>query len=452
VNGPDPRPVDRRPGSLRRWLRPGIGIKRWLAVVFLGELMLALAIAVVIRQLYRDLPPTDPVTRLLDFLSLQFLPTDLRPLVLVGLGLAIFVFGVWRLLRTLLEPLRVSDEPIVEMVFAKRWRARGPRIVAIGGGTGLSTLLRGLKESTSNITAVVTVADDGGSSGRLRAELGVPPMGDIRNCMAALADAEPAMTRLLQYRFGPNGRGRTERAELEGHAVGNLLLAALTDIEGDFEEAVRQANRVLAVRGKVVPAAPVPITLHARLGDGSRLEGQSRIARARNIERVWIEPADARACDEAVEAINNADMVVLGPGSLFTSLLPNLLVPGIRTALEQAAAPRVFVSNVATQVGETENFMLTDHLAVLAAHGLEGLVDAVLANDNFNAHAPAGYPAAPVRIDIEPGSGDGPLIIPRDVVDDGHAHHHDPGKLAAAIVGLHDERRVARREAAGVGR
>jgi uncharacterized cofD-like protein len=445
VNGRDPRPGEWRRGSLGRWLRPGIGIKRWLAVVFLGELMLALAIAVVIRQLYRDLPADDPITRVLDFVSLQFLPTDIRPLVLIGIGLTIFAFGVWRLLRTLLEPLRVSDEPIVEMVFAKRWRARGPRIVAIGGGTGLSSLLRGLKELTSNITAVVTVADDGGSSGRLREELGVPPMGDIRNCMAALADAEPAMTRLLQYRFEANGR---QPRTLEGHAVGNLLIAALTDIEGDFEEAVRQANRVLAVRGKVVPAAPVPITLHAELSDGDVIAGQSLIARARGIERVWITPADARACDEAVEAIAAADLIVLGPGSLFTSLLPNLLVPGIRAALEATSAPRLFVSNVATQIGETEGFMLADHLAVLRNHGLGGLIDAVLANDNYTARAPAGYPAAPVRVDVTPRKGDVPAIIARDVVDDAHAHQHDPHKLAAAVVGLCEERALRRRAAA----
>lgn len=210
-----------RRGSLARWLRPGIGIKRWLAVVFMGELLLALAMAVVIRQLYRDLPEGDPITAVLDLVSLQFLAPEIRPVVLLGLGLTIFLFGVWRLFRALVEPLRVRDEPLVELLFQKRWRARGPRIVAIGGGTGLSTLLRGLKERTSNVTAVVTVADDGGSSGRLRQELGVPPMGDIRNCMAALADAEPAMTRLLQYRFSANGQGDA----FEGHAVGNLLIA-----------------------------------------------------------------------------------------------------------------------------------------------------------------------------------------------------------------------------------
>ncbi|HSH21481.1 MAG TPA: gluconeogenesis factor YvcK family protein, partial [Candidatus Caenarcaniphilales bacterium] len=184
-----------------RWLRPGVGIKRWLLAVFVGELLLAVAAGLVIRQIYRDVPADAPEAALFDLLSLQFLPLALRPVVLIGAGVLIFVYGTWRLMNVLIEPFREREEPLVELLYQRRSRARGPRIVAIGGGTGLSTLLRGLKEQTSNITAVVTVADDGGSSGRLREELGVPPVGDIRNCIAALADAEPAMTRLMQYRF-----------------------------------------------------------------------------------------------------------------------------------------------------------------------------------------------------------------------------------------------------------
>ena len=446
MNGRRPLTGERQPGSLARWLKPGIGIKRWLAVVFLGELLLALAMSLVIRQVYRDLPPNHPLTALLDQFSLQFLPVELRPLVLFGVGFVIFLFGVWRLFRALLAPFRVPDEPLVERLFQMRWRARGPRIVAIGGGTGLSSLLRGLKELTSNITAVVTVADDGGSSGKLREELGVPPMGDIRNCIAALADAEPAMTRLLQYRF-PKANGH-ESEGLEGHAFGNLLIAAMTDIQGDFEEAVRQSNRVLAVRGKVVPAAPETVTLHAELHDGDVLDGQSRIGRARGISRVWITPEEVRACQEATEAIAAADLIVLGPGSLYTSLLPNLLVPGIRTALEQSPAPRLYVCNVATQVGETEGYTLADHLAALRAHGLEGLIDGVLVNNNFGARAPEQYPAAPVKIDVALRAGRGPVIILRDIVDDDNAHHHDPRKLAATVLSLYEERVLRRARAA----
>lgn len=437
MNGHGPPPAGRRRGSIMRWLKPGIGVKRWLVVVLLGELLVALGLARVIRQVDRDVPPTDPASGLLDLLSLQFLPLELRAPVLLGLGFVIFVLGAWRLFRALISPFQRHDEPLVEMFLQRRAWARGPHIVTIGGGTGLSTLLRGLKELTSNITAVVTVADDGGSSGKLREELGVPPMGDIRNCIAALADAEPAMTRLLQYRFPKReaaGNG------LEGHAFGNLLIAAMADIEGDFEEAVRQSNRVLAVRGKVVPAAPEPVTLHAELEDGSTLEGQSHIARARGISRVWITPQNVRACDEAIEAIGAAELVVLGPGSLYTSLIPNLLVPGIRQALERSAAPRLYICNVATQVGETEGYTLADHLAALRAHGLDQLIDAVLANNNFSARAPRRYPAAPVKVDLPLRAGSRPLVVLRDVVDDENAHHHNPHKLAAAILALHEAR------------
>jgi uncharacterized cofD-like protein len=313
-------------------------------------------------------------------------------------------------------------------------RSRGPHVVTIGGGTGLSVLLRGLKLLTSNITAVVTVADDGGSSGRLRTEMGVPPMGDIRNCIVALADAEPTMARLLQYRF-PSGTG--DVGELAGHAFGNLLIAALTDITGDFEEAVRQANRVLAVRGKVVPVAGKPVTLHAQLGDGSVLVGESAINRARDIRRVWITPPNLRPSAEAIQAIHDADLVVIGPGSLYTSLMPPLLLTGLCDALETCSAPRVFVCNVATQVGETQDYALSDHLAAFETHGFTHLIDAVLANDYYDALVPEHYPAAPVRMDVSPDPSGRPAVIGRDVVDHGNAHRHDSNLLAAALLELY---------------
>ncbi|MEO7118114.1 MAG: gluconeogenesis factor YvcK family protein [Candidatus Limnocylindrales bacterium] len=423
---------------IRRWLHPGVGIKRWLAVVFVGELLLALAGALIIRLAFRDAQPGSPAAQLFDLVSLQFLPLALRPIVVIAAGIGIFLYGSWRLLNVLLEPFPTRTEPLVELIYQKRSLARGPRIVAIGGGTGLSVLLRGLKELSSNITAVVTVADDGGSSGMLRQELGIPPVGDLRNCIAALADAEPAMARLLQYRFptepGANGVG--------GHAFGNLLIAALSAIEGDFEEGVRQSNKVLAVRGQVVPVAPEALTLHAELADGRSLEGQSVIARARGIRRVWITPADVAASGEAVEAILAADLVVLGPGSLYTSLLPSLLVPGIRAALEASQALRVYVANVATQVGETEGYTLSEHLAALHAHGVGSIIDTVVANDNRRARAVLGDPGAPVGVDL---ALDGtPRVITADIVDDDNAHHHDSHKLAALLARLADERVVPR--------
>ena len=255
-SGPDPIIDLRRrlagASELRRWLTPGIGIKRWLAVVFLGELGLAFGLAFVLRQVYRDVELGEPLQSIVSAVTLQFLPYWLRALILASLGVAVFGFAAWRVVRVLTGPYRSDDEgrPLVEVIYQKRFLARGPRVVAIGGGTGLSTLLRGLKEHTSNLTAVVTVADDGGSSGKLREQLGVPPVGDIRNCIVALADAEPLMGRLLQYRFPEDQVPES----LGGHAVGNLLIAAMTAVEGgDFEEGVRQMNRVLAVRGRVVP-------------------------------------------------------------------------------------------------------------------------------------------------------------------------------------------------------
>ncbi len=326
--------------NLRRWLTPGIGVKRWLLVLFLGLLLLAVAFAHLLRQVSRDLEPGGMAGTLIDAATLQFLPYPLRGLIAGAVGVGLVALGGYRFLRVVMDPLRApdADQPLVEVIYQKRFLARGPRIVAIGGGTGLSALLRGLKEHTSNLTAVVTVADDGGSSGVLRTELGIPPVGDIRNCIAALADAEPLMNRLLQYRFPAATSGNVASADAEaapegpglaGHAVGNLLLAAMTAIEGgDFEEGVRRINRILAVRGQVVPVTATPLTLHARCRDGSVVDGQSRIMRTAEIERVWVSPQDVRASDDALAAIAEADLIVLGPGSLYTSLLPSLLVPG----------------------------------------------------------------------------------------------------------------------------
>jgi uncharacterized cofD-like protein len=447
--------IERR-ARWRRLLRPGIGIKRWLLVVFIGELLLALGGSILLRAVFRDPGGRTAPNPVLDVLTLAFLPAEVRLAVLFGVGAALFGYGSWRLLRVVIEPYQVRHEPLVEMLYQRRLRARGPNIVTIGGGTGLSMLLRGLKELTSNITAVVTVADDGGSSGKLRTELGLPPMGDIRNCIEALADAEPAMTRLLHYRFLPSMPGASQPEATEettpfaGHAFGNLLIAALTDITGDFEEAVRQSNKVLAVRGSVVPVAGRPITLHAELQDGTVMEGQSRIARANGIRRVWISPDGIKPAGEALEAIANADMVVIGPGSLYTSLLPPLLVPGIREALATTRAPRLFVCNVATQVGETEGYMLSHHLAALSAHGLGEVIDAVLVNSNLNARQPENYPAAPVKVDVSLSERGGPAVFTRDLVDDRNAHRHDSRKLAETILELYDERVIGQRHTAGV--
>ncbi|MFV2064540.1 MAG: uridine diphosphate-N-acetylglucosamine-binding protein YvcK [Chloroflexota bacterium] len=427
-----------RAARLRRWLRPGTGIKRWLLVMFLGLTILATAGALIIRILFREVPSHTLAGQAFELLSLNFLPMPLQPIVVIGAGVAVFVLGLWRLLDVLLEPFPARQEPLIELVYQKRSLARGPRIVAIGGGTGLATLLRGLKGVSSNITAVVTVADDGGSSGKLRQELGVPPVGDIRNCIAALADAEPAMTALMQYRFPT----RESDPGLAGHAFGNLLIAAMADIAGDFEEGVRLSNRVLAVRGQVVPVAPRALNLNAELADGTQLEGQSRIMRSRGIRRVWLSPAMVEASPEAVESIRAADIIVIGPGSLYTSLLPSLLVPGIRSALEAAPGLRVYVCNVATQPGETEGYTLSEHVAALSAHDVGHLIDVVLANDDSSAAAiasPSDRKVEPVRIDLAVSDAR-PRLELAAVVDPDNALRHDPERLTQALVRLLDER------------
>jgi uncharacterized cofD-like protein len=428
--------------NLRRWLTPGIGVKRWLLVVFLGLLLLALGFAHMLRQASRDLEPGGPFEAIVSVITLQFLPYELRGLVVGVVGLALVGFGAYRVIRVVTDTLRApdADQPLVEVIYQKRFLARGPRIVTIGGGTGLSTLLRGLKEHTSNITAVVTVADDGGSSGVLRQELGIAPMGDIRNCIAALADAEPLMSELLQYRFPEQDRTLrmlgAEGPGLAGHAVGNLLLAAMTAIEGgDFEEGVRRINRILAVRGQVVPVTATPLTLHARIAGGSIVDGQSRIMRTTDIERVWITPDDVLASDDALTAIAEADLIVLGPGSLYTSLLPSLLIPAIRDALLTAAAPRLYVCNVATQEGETTGMDLAEHVAAVVDHTAPGIVDVVLANNRFDARIPTDWQAEAVRLHWPPaGMPEPPHLILDDVVDPENAHHHDPARLAAAVL------------------
>jgi uncharacterized cofD-like protein len=431
---------------LRRWLQPGIGLKRWLVVVFVGEFLLALAGALILRQVYREYD-FGPGGSLLYVVTLQFLPYWVRGVIVGVAGVGLFIYGSWRAIRVLMGPFLAaeSDQPLVEVIYQKRFLSRGPKIAVIGGGTGLSTLLRGIKEHTSNITAVVTVADDGGSSGRLREELGIPAVGDIRNCIAALADSEPLMAELLQYRFS----GGAE-ASLSGHTVGNLLLAAMASVQGDdFEEGVRQMNRVLAVRGQVVPATGTAVTLHARLVDGAEVVGQSEIARSTRIDRVWLTPENVAAGDDARHAIEEADLIVIGPGSLYTSIMPSLLLPDLLGAVRSSSGVKLYICNVATQKGETQGYDLADHLAALERHTGAGWIDVVLANNRFDARRPGGYGAEAVKLRWPPANvftqTATPRLVLEDVVDPDNAHHHDPVRLATAVMRIYEQESYGRR-------
>jgi uncharacterized cofD-like protein len=429
---------------LPRWLYPGMHIKRWLLVLLAGIAILGLGAAIFIRDLYRT-TAADEIA-IVYWLTGAWLEPQIRAALVAALGLALTVIGMWGLMRSVVSPFVGRNDSVLEVLYTKRYLARGPRIVAIGGGTGLSTLLRGLKGYSANITAVVAVADDGGSSGRLRQQLGIIPPGDIRNCIAALADAEPLMTQLMQYRFPP-GSG------LDDHAFGNLFIAAMTAVTGDFEEAVRESNRVLAVRGQVLPATSVPLNLSAQLVSGRTLYGQVGIATAEEpIERVFIEPADVRANGEALERILEAEMIVLGPGSLFSSVLPNLLISDVRDALAAASGLKAYVCNVATQPGETQSMSASEHLGALFAHVGDDLIDYVILNRNTDARRPEGWRAEPVEVDVRRLEELPVVIVEEDVIDPSNAHRHDPAKLAAALMRLLQEDRMVRPRSRRIGR
>jgi uncharacterized cofD-like protein len=420
--------------TIPRWLLPGMHLKRWLLLLFVGITVLSLGAAILLVDLYRRLPD-DSFVFVITGASLD---RPIRALLVAAGGLLITGIGVWGLMRSIVSPFIARGGSVMEVLYTKRYLARGPRIVAIGGGTGLSTLLRGLKGYSANITAIVAVADDGGSSGRLRQQLGIVPPGDIRNCIAALADAEPLMTQLMQYRFPP-GSG------LDDHAFGNLFIAAMTAVTGDFEEAVRESNRVLAVRGQVLPATSVPLNLGAVLASGRRLQGQVAISHADEpIERVTIEPGDVRANPEALERILEADLIAIGPGSLFSSVLPNLLISDIRDAVAAASGQRVYVCNVATQPGETGGYSAAAHLEALFDHVGDDLIDYVLINGNHEARRPEGWLGQPVAVDVRRLEETAVTIVEQDLVDVTNAHRHDPAKLAAALMRLLQEDRADR--------
>ncbi|HEX2171534.1 MAG TPA: gluconeogenesis factor YvcK family protein [Dehalococcoidia bacterium] len=421
-----------------KWLYPGMQVKRWILLLMVGVTVISLGVAYFLRDVYTVYTFPDWVY----YATLQFLDRSVRGAIFLIVGVATIVVSLAKLNHSIVSVLLPpdTDDSLADRVHRHRIIKRGPKIVTIGGGTGMSMLLRGLKQYTGNLTAIVTVADDGGSSGRLRRELGILPPGDFRNCIAALADAEPLMTELLQYRFRV-GDG------LEGHSFGNLFLVAMSEVTGNFEEALRETSRVLAVRGQILPSTLANVVLGAELAHGETVTGESRIGDSTNpIRRVWIEPEDSVAYPESVRAILEADMVVLGPGSLFTSVLPNLLVDGIRKALRASSAVRVYVCNVATQPGETAGFRVEDHVTALWEHVGQDLFDYVLANNVIDYNFPETSKSEVVTLGDANLSG--VKIVLSDVVDPNRRLRHDPKKLAESLMRLYYDRLQFRSEPA----
>lgn len=346
-------------------------MKRWLLISASGVVLATLGLAI-----WTGMTPIFFFLQLLrNFLTwiAEVIPNYISGPVVVATGILLILWGQTRSLNSITQVLMPEgNEELVDRLINHRRLNRGPKIVALGGGTGLSNLLRGLKDDSVKITAIVTVADDGGSSGRLRREIGVPPPGDIRNCLAALADEEKLLTELFQYRFRA-GDG------LVGHSFGNLFLTAMSDIAGDFEQAIAASSKVLAVRGEVLPATLSDVSLWAELADGRRIEGESSITKANGkILKIGCTPANPPALPRAVKALREADFIIIGPGSLYTSVIPNLLVPEIAEAIANSQVPRIYVCNIMTQPGETDGYSVADHIRAIDRACGRPLFDAVV--------------------------------------------------------------------------
>lgn len=417
-----------------KWFYPGMGVKRWLLLVGLGVIAVAVGSSIAFGvEIFAALQQgvIRPLARA--FGTLPQIASLTLGLVVSLLGVALVVVGIRQTIRSVAAIfLQENVDRLPDIVFEQRQLKRGPRVVVLGGGTGLSTLLRGLKDYTSNITAVVTMADDGGSSGRLRNELGIPPPGDIRNTLVALADTEPLMERLFQYRF-------TDGEGLKGHSFGNLFIAAMCEVTGDFEAAVKESSKVLAVRGKVLPSTLQEVVLKAEFVDGSEVVGESHIpSRGKKIKRVMLDPPNAAALPEVVQAIREAHAIVLGPGSLFTSIMPNLLVREIADAIRASNAPKVYICNVMTQPGETDGFKASDHVKAIMDHAGDGLIDFVVVNQAqvapqiLERYRKEG--AHPVNADREALEALGLTVIDGDLIDRSDLARHDPAKLAAVVM------------------
>ena len=409
------------------WLIPGLNVKRWLFLIFLGSVLMVLGFLIIcdIRPIYQ----------IMEFIrkAALVLPTEIIAVSIIFIGAIVFFNGWKKTTLSIMDMDSSKGNNLLERLYRRSKLNKGAKIVAIGGGTGLSMLLRGIKKYTNNITAVVTVGDDGGSSGRLREDMGILPPGDIRNCIAALADDDDLITELFQYRF-KNGEG------LEGHSFGNLFLTALCAITGNMVKAVKESSNVLNIRGVVLPATLDDMKLAAEFEDGTIVKGESNIPEAhKQIKRLFTEPAMCKALPEVLEAIAGADLIILGPGSLYTSVIPNLLVSGIVEAIEASSAKKIYVCNIMTQPGETDGYSVASHVNALLAH-VKGkrIIDAVLVNNSLPDNISEGYAKTgsnPVRLDMENIVPTGVTVVSQKLIQENKQGlvRHSSNRVARAV-------------------
>lgn len=423
--------------NIWKWLYPGIGFKRWLLLALIGLILLSSGIAILAR--FHIVSYIESIIFKFIFLLTGQISSILNMIfafIIIITGIIIIGLSFKKVTNRVSKEFSPHNE-IVDVLYEKKVLEKGPDIVALGGGTGLSNLLRGIKDYTSNITAIVTVADDGGSSGKLRDELDILPPGDIRNCLVALADTEPLMESLFQYRFSDEGH-------LAGHSFGNLFIASMTQVLGDFEEAIKESSEVLAIKGQVLPATNEDIRLGAIYSDKSTKMGESAIPNeGKKIDKVFLDPS-CNMTDDSRQAIKEADIITVGPGSLYTSIIPNLLVDGMVEAIRKSQALKIYICNVMTQPGETTGYTVSDHLQAINDHVGEGLFDYVIINKGEGAaNLARRYEkegAFPVKVDKTELKKHDIDIIAKDLLTNEGYIRHDPERLAEVILSINESR------------
>lgn len=419
-----------------KWLYPGINIKRWILLLFLSMAFVMLGLFLILskylQNIFEDLLS---FTKIFATGTLQNTIFPMTGIFLILVGFYLSVLAIRGFSKSITDIfLADTDQKIIDVIFSKRRLVKGAAVTVIGGGTGLSSLLRGIKQITGNCTAVVATTDDGGSSGRLREEFGIIPPGDLRSCITSLADTEPLMAKLMHYRF-------EEGSSLGGHSFGNLFIAAMANVVGDMEKGLNATNKVLKVRGSVMAATLDSVRLTAKMTDGSLVKGESNITAAgKKIDKLMLEPENPVATKSAVDAILEADMLIFGPGSLYTSVITNLLIPEIKKAVLQSKAVKVYICNVMTQPGETDDYTAYDHVRAIYEHVGEAFFDFVLVNKQevkqslLDKYAQKG--AYPVKSDAQLLVAAGANVIEANIISEVDLVRHDPIKLAQTLIAL----------------